>query len=468
MSVLSLDQLRQKHPLFRYQKVEFAYRDSALTAEFHYSFGEDLPLVTKLAFPDISVERWQKIDQKVVANWLFQIGMVEALSYWKAACSPQFVIEAGWLSEEQLLFWQELLQKGLSEFFFVNKIDGWDPEFVKFQVAAVKPEKGLETSVDHQTHAEQIILPIGGGKDSAVGGEVLKKLNLPMATLTINVDPVELIKASKISPQLKVQRQLDPKLRELNAQGYLNGHTPFNAMAAFVITLAAYLYDYTYVAVSNEWSANEGNTVFLGQPINHQYSKSLEFEGHFRNYCHRYLSTTVEYLSVLRPLHEIQIARLFSQYPQYWHSFLSCNRGQKSGKWCGECPKCLFVYIMLSPFLTQQELISIFGQNLLMKMSLQPIFDQLTGVAEVKSLECVGTRQETLVALHLTLERWSKMQPAEPVPALLLYAEEEILTKVNDVVHQMHQILNHVQHSQYLPKSWMELITAENDAAGNL
>ena len=37
--------------------------------------------------------------------------------------------------------------------------------------------------------------------------------------------------------------------------------------------------------------------------------------------------------------------------------FKSCNVGSKSipWNWCCDCPKCLFVYIILSPFLTKEE-----------------------------------------------------------------------------------------------------------------
>jgi hypothetical protein len=58
-----------------------------------------------------------------------------------------------------------------------------------------------------------------------------------------------------------MHRILDPKLFEMIDQGYYNGHIPITGIIAFVLTTAAYLYDYKYIVMSNEKSANEENTV---------------------------------------------------------------------------------------------------------------------------------------------------------------------------------------------------------------
>ena len=81
-----------------------------------------------------------------------------------------------------------------------------------------------------------------------------------------------------------MQRMMDPKLFDMNQQGYYNGHVPISGVIAFVLVTAAYLYDYTYIIMSNEKSANEGNTVLDGIEINHQRSKSYEFESDFNEY----------------------------------------------------------------------------------------------------------------------------------------------------------------------------------------
>src|SRR5262249_6836243 len=130
------------------------------------------------------------------------------------------------------------------------------------------------------------------------------------------------------APPLVVRRTLDPLLLELNRQGYLNGHTPFSALLAMVGLSCAELFDYDQVIVSNERSADEGNVSFLGAEINHQYSKTFAFETAIRRYAGAYLAPGISYFSILRPLFEIQVCRLFAGCPEYFRAFRSCNRDQ--------------------------------------------------------------------------------------------------------------------------------------------
>ena len=74
--------------------------------------------------------------------------------------------------------------------------------------------------------------------------------------------------------------------------------------------------------------------------------------------------------------------------------FKSCNVGSKQDIWCGHCPKCLFVYIILSPFLTLEELDAIFGKRLFEDEGLMEDFDKLCGILPEKPFECVGSRDE--------------------------------------------------------------------------
>ena len=120
-----------------------------------------------------------------------------------------------------------------------------------------------------------------------------------------------------------MERQIDKELLELNKKGFLNGHTPFSSLLAFLTYAVAYLLDIRYIALSNESSANESNVA--GEKINHQYSKSYEFEQDFKDYCIKYLDKNIEYFSFLRPLNEVQIAALFSQYKKHHRNFKSCN-----------------------------------------------------------------------------------------------------------------------------------------------
>ncbi|MDX9906275.1 MAG: hypothetical protein RBS55_06785, partial [Bacteroidales bacterium] len=200
---------------------------------------------------------------------------------------------------------------------------------------------------------------------------------------------------------------------ELNNRGFLNGHTPFSALLAFYSLLAAYLTGKKDIVLSNESSANEPTVPGTG--INHQYSKSFGFEKDFREYVLKNISSGFNYFSLLRPLSELQIARLFSGMPKFFPHFKSCNAGSKAGIWCGRCPKCLFTFIILSPFLEPGELTRIFGKNLLNDASLAGYLDELTGESPVKPFECIGTIDEVNTALAMTVKHYEP----EAMPYLL-------------------------------------------------
>ena len=200
-----------------------------------------------------------------------------------------------------------------------------------------------------------------------------------------------------------VNRTLDPRMLEFNKQGYLNGHTPFSALAAFAAVLTAIVYQKQYICLSNEASANEAT--IKGTSINHQYSKTFEFEQDFKYYMDHYITPEIHYFSLLRPLSELQITSIFSTLKDYLHVFRSCNVGQKEEIWCGHCAKCLFVCIMLSAFLDNEELIDIFGKDMLNDTSLQTLFEQLTGMLDDKPFECVGTREEVNTAVVMSIRR---------------------------------------------------------------
>jgi len=144
----------------------------------------------------------------------------------------------------------------------------------------------------------------------------------------------------------------------------------------------------------------------------------------FRLYTKKYLTSSIEYFSFLRPLYELQISRVFARYPKYFPYVLSCNRGQKSGRWCNRCSKCLFVYVTLFPFVEKEKLDIIFGTNLYNKKYFLPIFAELTGKQGHKPFECVGTVKETHAALSLAIHNVEAQKGY--LPYLLRYAKRYI------------------------------------------
>lgn len=402
---------------FIYESYEISEDDEKIY--FHYNF--EIENISKFSTIHEILKKdfkWKHLKSNVLRNLVFNIGMVEAISYYKATCAKEFVIKCGFLDEAQSKWFRKLFYYGLGEFRYVNKIDTSEEDFVEFKSEGEKID--LEESETLDTSENKVLVPVGGGKDSNVTMELMKKTGNEIFPFLINgkdnsYECVEVAGFNK-SQIVEVNRILDKNIIELNNKGYLNGHTPFSAMVAFLSYTVSYMLGIKYIALSNENSANEANVEGLN--INHQYSKSLEFENDFREYYEKYLKAgNTNYFSFLRPISELQIGYLFSKYPKYHKVFKSCNLGskQKPWVWCGECPKCLFVYTILSPFIDREKMVEIFGSDLFQKENLKDTFVELCGFGEIKPFECVGTYSEVRWAVSKVIENYLKEGKELPV-----------------------------------------------------
>ena len=395
------EQLRQQYPTFIYHDYSFQIAENEIDICFDFRIGDSIRFAPQMKLQLGRYAKSQLLNEQI-DSLVFHIGLIELISYWKCACPPVVYVRRHSLSAEQQLWWKKLYWKGLGEFFYQNGIHSSFEEFLRFEFAE---DASPIADCLHQKVAESpaVIVPIGGGKDSVVTLEHLRKerdiipfiINPRGATLAC----ARIAGFSELNDIVILHRQIAPELLELNKNGYLNGHTPFSAMLAFYSLLVSVAIGVRDVALSNESSANE--PTIPGTEINHQYSKSLEFEEDFRYYVKAFLGDTNHYFSYLRPYCELEIAQFFAQYPQYFEVFKSCNAGSKSDIWCCNCPKCLFAYIILSPFIDDATMQHIFGEDLLDKPSLQQYFDELCGIAEVKPFECVGTIDEVNRALSM-------------------------------------------------------------------
>lgn len=432
---MTADKLRQTYPEFIFHSAHWRFEKRDLKISYRYSAGEH-HFEHRLTLPTSTTN-------ELIAPLVFSLGLVEMLSYWKAFASPLITIKAGALTNAQLAWWHHLLIRGMGEYFYLNQIDFRAPDFVTLK-SAPSPSTSLSTATSDQAQRGREVsrevskskkislIPLGGGKDSIVTLELARR-QLPQADTQLRlllVNPTEAARAvAKESqlPQLEVRRELDPHLFSLNRRGFLNGHVPFSASLAFLSVLTAFLNQLDEVIISQEASADEPSLTYLGHEINHQYSKSAQFEARFRHYLRelgRQFPTIgqklADYRSPLRHLTELEIAALFAKLGRpYWHLFLSCNRGSKTNQWCGQCPKCLFTYLILAPWIPEEELVQIFGKNLLTEASLHPIMQALLGETPDKPLECVGMRAESREARRLLL---AQAQAQNQTPPLLLRA----------------------------------------------
>lgn len=400
----SLHYLRGKHPEFVYKSFHWKVSENDFEMNFVFEMGS-VTFEPKIVIKNVTTNKIKQLTKEAIDNLVFNVGLSEIPSYWKSACSPNIVIEAGYLTNAQIIWWKKLLISGMSQFYFENKIDYRSKDFLQ-----IKIQKSVLKYPKAQIKSDRPLIPIGGGKDSAVTLEILKD-SFKVGAFVLNETKAQkdVIARSGIKDTVKVIRTIDPKLLELNRSGYLNGHTPFSAVIAFLGVLSCYLFDYKYLVLSNEASSDEGNANYLGKVVNHQYSKSSEFEKDFQNYNTNFLSNTV-YFSFLRSLTDLQIAQLFAEMGKYFDVFRSCNVSQKTDSWCSNCSKCLSTYILLSPFMSKKTLDKIFGQDLLRKRSLLPMLKDLSLPERIKPLECVGTRDEINACLNWLSDRFNKKE----------------------------------------------------------
>jgi UDP-N-acetyl-alpha-D-muramoyl-L-alanyl-L-glutamate epimerase len=442
-------QFRKEYPFFVFKGFDSQYSDKGLRVQFHFNLSDKYSFHPTMIIPQKDFLIKDNIRGKILDNLLFHIGMIELLSYWKAACPPTIMIECSSLNEEQVKWWKKLYYHGLSEFFYLNSIETDLESFVN-----IVSTPGFSMSPFSVPLRESAIIPIGGGKDSIVTLELLSKQdgNIPMV---LNPRPASTGTAMKLGfyydSVFEIHRTIDPVLLDLNKLGFLNGHTPFSAILAFTSALASIMTGRKYIALSNESSANESTVV--GSEINHQYSKSIAFEGDFRWYLRKYITPGLEYFSFLRPLNELQIARLFSKFPGYFDVFRSCNVGSKTDTWCGKCPKCLFTYIILTPFIGSEQLEIIFGKNLLNDVDLIPVLNELTGISQTKPFDCIGTIEEVNAALINLILR---LQDDELPPLLLHYQSSEAYLRYQQL--DFKSLLNAFNPDHFLPKEYENLL----------
>lgn len=413
---MSFNELRKKHEVLRYRSFNASAQNGLLSIEYHLTLEPNIEFKPTLEIPlgkkEISLEK--------INNLIFHIGLIECLSYWKSACPKKIIVEAGLLSVWQITWFKKLLINGLSEFFFVNKIDSSISDLAEISCNNDAPKLFC---ADLSSPASSNLILVGGGKDSSLTMELLKNTENAQV-LMLNPIPASLKTAAiaGFSSPIIARRTIDHKLLELNSSGYLNGHTPFSAYLAFLAALVAKIYNFKNIVSSNESSANEGNTLFKGQKINHQYSKSFEYESDFNAYLHE-LKEESCYFSFLRPLLDLQIAALFARHPQYFSSFKSCNMHHKKDSWCGACAKCAFVYLTLFPFLEKEERNEIFKSDYFLNEKIIAEIKALLGLAAHKPLECVGTESESREALKLCLEKYALEGTTPPKGLLALAAE---------------------------------------------
>jgi UDP-N-acetyl-alpha-D-muramoyl-L-alanyl-L-glutamate epimerase len=393
---------------FRFVRCEYAQGEARLV----YAFDDGPELIERIGFPhapDLPVERQPAFDAA-----LNLLHLIAGISYYKAGVPADIRIESAPIDRDTAGFLDSLYVHGLGEFAYTNKLDlrgkirfssharhpGESRDDVEGRVA-VSADRGLVIGLPRST-----LVPIGGGKDSLVSVEILKATGENATAVWIgNSALIESCAQRTGLPMLNISRAISPVLFDYNRAGALNGHIPVTAINSAILVVAAILYGHDAIAFSNERSASSATLEYDGVPINHQWSKGWAFERGFRELIHSRVAADLDYYSLLRPLSELAVAARFAKNNRYDDVFSSCNRNfrilgpKPSDRWCGQCPKCHFVFLALAPFMPKPRLLGIFGRNLLDDPAQIPGFDALIEYQDHKPFECVGEGRESRAAM---------------------------------------------------------------------
>lgn len=337
--------------------------------------------------------------------------LIAGVSYYKAAVPEDIRIEGEGIDAGTAALLETVYRNGLGEFAYRNGLELRDR--IRFPVADIPPahvSEGEEAkTLALRPHA---LVAIGGGKDSLVSIEALRAVGVEQTVTWIGGSQLIAACAARTElPTLNIGRQLAPQLFDFNRQGAWNGHIPVTAVNSAIMAFAAILLGVDQVVFSNERSASYGSLIPGTGEVNHQWSKGWAFESAFGDYLRSHVAADLDYYSLLRPLSELAVARQFAKSDRYDGCFSSCNRNfhilgeRPTSRWCGVCPKCLFVFLALAPFLPKLRLVGIVGRNLLDDPALIPGFDALLEYEDYKPFECVGEGRESRAAMAALAQR---------------------------------------------------------------
>ncbi len=406
--------------VFRFVRCSYANG----VAELVYAFDHGEELIETVRFPNAPA--LPASHKAAFDRALKLLHLIAGVSYYKAGVPPKIDVADGPLDNATADLLDALYLHGLAEFAYRNGLD------LRGRVAF--PHGGAaQPQASALNLPRRTLVPIGGGKDSLVAVEAIKSIGGEATAVWVGNSNLIASCAERTGlPTLNIQRELAPQLFDLNRIGAWNGHIPVTAVNSAILAVAAILYGYDSIAFANERSASAATLEYEGQLVNHQWSKGYTFEQLLGDWLHTQVAADLDYCSLLRPYSELAITRTFAKLTPYFDAFSSCNRNFKilgpkpADRWCGQCPKCHFVFLALAPFLSKPRLLQIFGRNLLDDDGQAAGFDALLEYQDHKPFECVGEGAEARAAMYALSQR-----PEWQEDALIARFRSEILPQLN-------------------------------------
>lgn len=339
---------------------------------------------------------WNDAARNLLTLWF----LVAGLSYYKAGAPRLVDLGSVPVGPASRAFFEAALRDGLAEYAVRN--DLWLDDVTVRGGVPVTPAMAV-------SDARRVLTPFGGGIDSIVTVEALRatvdQTLFVVSPVGGRFAPLEEAAAVAGLPVARATRTLDPAIRTADPT-FFQGHVPVTAMVTLLAAITAARTGRGGVAMSNEHSASVPNLERDGHAVNHQWSKSWVAEQLLAAAVDEHVGATVQVASYLRDRSELWVAQQFAHHTAYHGAFRSCNRAfthdpsRRAADWCGECDKCLFINLVLAPFLSRASLRAIFGSEPLADPARQDQLATLVGIGlDHKPFDCVGDPDECATAL---------------------------------------------------------------------
>ena len=177
----TFESLRKDYPVFAYDGYHIGREPGGVRLRFDFSVEGLCAFHPETFIRTDSLTLLNAFDSAAAQAIVFSLGLTEAVSYYKAVCSPVMDVRCGALTDEQIRWWKKLWFHGLGEFFYRNGIETTEEDFVTVRCAGTwkKPCAAFRSAGLH-------IVPIGGGKDSAVTLSLLQNEKDRIYGFTVN------------------------------------------------------------------------------------------------------------------------------------------------------------------------------------------------------------------------------------------------------------------------------------------
>ncbi len=384
----------------------YSYDSTSGKAVFNYSFDNERTFSEEILLHPSGTYNKEVFD-KVLQLAHVLIG----LSYYKAFPTKVVKVKSFDVTVYSAHFFSTVYRDGLSQFVFENQLQPSD-------IAIFESSGSADDFTVHDYHGTGILSLQSGGKDSLLLATLLEHNGASYDAFYCssgNTYP-EILNTLKSDTLHVAKRSLDlAGLKRATEEGGLNGHVPITYIVLSIALLQAVLANKSTVLMAVGQEGEEPHAYIGDYAVRHQWSKTWTAEKLFAEYVQAVISPGIHVGSPLRGFSELKIAKLFSEncWQRYGHEFSSCNvanyvQGARNRtlQWCGNCSKCANSFLLFAPWISPDELHTIFGKNLFLAERLEQDFKGLLGIDNtLKPFECVGEVDELRLAYHLAHSR---------------------------------------------------------------